>query len=345
MQRARRNRGNVSGLRSVLSQDTMMNYTTRLSCFLPCAFVCAFFCAFLVGFGFGCGSPPPSQTASNAPPVSDTPSEAKPQVVATSPRIAANAAYDAKEYGACESAFVESAKGANGRAKMNDLYSAACCAALGNLDDKAFPLLHASIEAGFRDVAHLGKDTDLDSLRDDPRWPNVVAAAAKKERESLEGANAELAEIYVQDQGDRMGGYSQIDWSKVGPRDVKRRARVDEILKVGGANTSIDFQHAAMVYQHSDKTADYQRAHELAVKAVELDSSNVEAKWLAAATKDRFLMSSGKPQLYGTQFRKIDGVWKLHDVDPTVTDEERAKWGVPPLAEAKQRAVQMNKQL
>ena len=64
---------------------------------------------------------------------------------------------------------------------------------------------------------------------------------------------------------------------------------------------------------------------------------------MAAATKDRFLMSSGKPQLYGTQFRKIDGVWKLHEVDPNVTDEERAKWNVPPLTEAKSRAVQMNK--
>lgn len=80
----------------------------------------------------------------------------------------------------------------------------------------------------------------------------------------------------------------------------------------------------------------------LAVKAVELDPQNGRAKWLAAASKDRSLMWQGKPQLYGTQFKRVDNRWVLWEVDPTVTDEERAKWNVPPLAEQKKKEAELN---
>jgi hypothetical protein len=55
-------------------------------------------------------------------------------------------------------------------------------------------------------------------------------------------------------------------------------------------------------------------------------------------------MNLGKPQLYGTQFQRVNGTgpWILWDVDPAVTDEERAKWDVPPLARAKARVVALN---
>jgi hypothetical protein len=36
-----------------------------------------------------------------------------------------------------------------------------------------------------------------------------------------------------------------------------------------------------------------------------------------------------------------NGRWVLHEVDPTTSDEERARWDVPPLAEALRRADQM----
>ncbi len=154
--------------------------------------------------------------------------------------------------------------------------------------------------------------------------------------------NPELIRIYREDQADRSGEPDQIDWLAVGPRDHARKARVAEILAAGGARTSDDYFSAAMVYQHGDSVEDFQRAHDLAAKAVELDPTNDTAKWLAAAAEDRYLMNLGKPQRYGTQFRKTNGKWELYQVDPSVTDEERARWGVPPLAEAKRRADEMN---
>jgi hypothetical protein len=99
----------------------------------------------------------------------------------------------------------------------------------------------------------------------------------------------------------------------------------------------------AMVFQHGTEPADYDRANQWAAKAVELDPDYPGARWLAAASKDRYLMWSGKPQLYGTQFKKDkDGPWYLWQVDPAITDEERAKWDVPPLARAKARVEALN---
>src|SRR5262249_9166116 len=97
-----------------------------------------------------------------------------------------------------------------------------------------------------------------------------------------------------------------------------------------------------MVFQHGNDVADYQLSNQLALKAAELDPTNKKARWLAAASKDRELMNLGKPQLYGTQFRTENGKWVLYDVDPSITDEERANWNVPPLEQAKKRAEAMN---
>ena len=53
-------------------------------------------------------------------------------------------------------------------------------------------------------------------------------------------------------------------------------------------------------------------------------------------------MSRGEPQLYGTQYKRIDGKWWLWPVDFHVTDAERAEWCVEPLASSRQRLVRMN---
>lgn len=155
--------------------------------------------------------------------------------------------------------------------------------------------------------------------------------------------NAELSRIYKDDQGDRQVDPNQIQWTNVGPRDANRREQVRKILDNGGAKTSEDFLHAAMVFQHGTTVEHFRAAHKLALRAAELDSKNMRARWLVAASKDRELMDLGKPQLYGTQFRKPNGgAWELYEVDSSVTDGERAKWAVPPLAEARKRAAEMN---
>ena len=155
--------------------------------------------------------------------------------------------------------------------------------------------------------------------------------------------NPELARLFNEDQVDREEGpNAKIDWQAVSKRDAERRARVRQIVDQGGATTSTDYYHAAIVYQHGTEVPEYDEAHRLAAKTVELDPENGEAKWLAAASKDRSLMWQGKPQLYGTQFKLVDNRWMLWEVAPTITDEERAKWNVPPLAEQKKKEAALN---
>lgn len=159
-------------------------------------------------------------------------------------------------------------------------------------------------------------------------------------------ANAELRAIYAEDQADRTPSTAIARGEDAGTileRDARRRKRVTEILDGGGATSSTDFFHAAMVFQHGDTPADIVRAYALALRAAEIVPTHPKARWLAAASKDRELMYLGKPQLYGTQFRVEDGHWVLYQVDSSVTDEERAKWGVPALAEARKQVAYFEK--
>jgi hypothetical protein len=182
-----------------------------------------------------------------------------------------------------------------------------------------------------------------------PRWPRAHASLSLLWRRQSERTpnprldNPELARIYEEDQGDRReSGAGPIDWSVVGPRDDARRRAATALLALGGARTSVDFFRAAMVFQHGSDAADFQRTHALALKAIELDPTNDLAKWMAAASKDRELMVLKKPQLYGTQLIVKGGVWSLYGVDPSVTDEERARWNVPPIAQARRKVEERN---
>lgn len=64
--------------------------------------------------------------------------------------------------------------------------------------------------------------------------------------------------------------------------------------------------------------------------------------WLRAAAEDRYLVSLGQPQRYGSQFHCIAPQgWQLHPVDPAVTDAEREATDMPPLATQQARVAQI----
>ena len=148
--------------------------------------------------------------------------------------------------------------------------------------------------------------------------------------------NEELRALYEQDQEDRRSGRP---WPETLERDRARRRRVRELLAAGaGAEGEVpghpeDCYRAAMILQHGEALEDCWRAHELATRAAEMGVGR--ARWLAAATYDRWLMRQGRPQKYGTQShrRGDDAPWELWPVDPETTDAERAAWEVRPLAD------------
>lgn len=116
--------------------------------------------------------------------------------------------------------------------------------------------------------------------------------------------STELKGIYEADQKDREGSFGAVDWTVVGPRDAARRKRVSELLDSGSLRTGKDYERAAMVFQHGDTPEDILFAHVLAVTA--LGKGALSARWLAAASLDRYLHRLGQAQVFGTQFTNKD---------------------------------------
>ncbi|TSC64055.1 MAG: hypothetical protein G01um101491_380, partial [Parcubacteria group bacterium Gr01-1014_91] len=130
--------------------------------------------------------------------------------------------------------------------------------------------------------------------------------------------SAELKEIFDADQADRKdmeGNWKNSDPVKnILEKDAIRLRRANEIYeehKSGNLTmTGEELEQLAFLFQHSNKIDDYRKAMELGNAAGE------EGKWIAAAAEDRWLISKGEKQRWGTQF--------THDNDqaPMLSDEE-----------------------
>jgi tetratricopeptide (TPR) repeat protein len=153
--------------------------------------------------------------------------------------------------------------------------------------------------------------------------------------------NAELQKMYDEDQGGRK--VAQINWRKLSQDDSLRERRVYELIKEGKVVTGKDYYNTAMIFQHGRDTVASTMAVKQMRKALELDSTI--NRWLLAAAIDRDLMRKNKPQIYGTQFRKMfdDDKYRLYTIDTTqVTDKERIYYHVETLAEQKVKERNMN---
>jgi thiol-disulfide isomerase/thioredoxin len=109
--------------------------------------------------------------------------------------------YNAKKYAESivEYEKVLAAADAPQDAKAHSAYNAGCCYALLGNKEKAVEFVVKSIDLGFYDFDHIAKDTDLDTVRDDPRLVEAMRRnRAKKdeqdakEKRSMEEARKEM---------------------------------------------------------------------------------------------------------------------------------------------------------
>jgi len=143
-----------------------------------------------------------------------------------------------------------------------------------------------------------------------------------------------LKELFAADQAARQA--DSIDWERLSEEDRQRRVEVLGYLTHGRLIAPESLYYAAFIFQHGNCPDHYQLAHQLAERA--LDGGFDQARWIFAATLDRYLLSIGQPQKYGTQFLvQEDGQWVLQPYDPSTTDEERARYNVPRLGEQLRR--------
>ena len=250
-------------------------------------------------------------------------------------RNEANEAYRNKDFARCGELLDQLGK-LRPTSKGIHAYNAASCYTSAGDRDRAFASLDTAARRGYHDISHVKGDEDLAPLHSDPRWQDIVGKIEAADKAYLARINVELYDLYREARQDRRAR------AKSAARREARHARVAEIMAGGGAKAADDYFHAASVLQSSDQAEGQKNAHEWALEASRLDPAHPRARWLAAFSEDRYLVSTGKPQKYGTQYTKKDGVWVLHDVDPSITDQERAKWDIPPLADAQARAKKMN---
>jgi len=95
-------------------------------------------------------------------------------------------------------------------------------------------------------------------------------------------------------------GMPDAQWQKVRARDAERRRIVRQLLAAGPLENATAYKQAAFILQHGDKPGDYLLAHVLASTA--LAQGDPSARYIAAATLDRYLQSVHQPQIYGTQY-------------------------------------------
>ncbi len=120
--------------------------------------------------------------------------------------------------------------------------------------------------------------------------------------------------------------------------------RVRELYRFGALETARTRFLAARVLTQSPEAADHELALALALAANE---ANLPAtRRLVALAQDRVLLAQGLPQRFGTQcVRDRDGRFALYRCDARTSDAERARWNVPPLADARAGAGRIDPSL
>ncbi|MDA1317262.1 MAG: hypothetical protein O3B87_04530 [bacterium] len=150
--------------------------------------------------------------------------------------------------------------------------------------------------------------------------------------------NLKLEELYLKDKQDRnLFEKGKISDIKLKENDTRRLQHLKIILPEIDESDIWNCHYACLILMHSWKKDQsiYKQAHDYAKKAVDM-GSNV-TKWLYAASLDRWLVSQGKLQKYGTQYDTKTGI--ILPYEDGITDEERKEYYVPPLSELKLREV------
>jgi hypothetical protein len=130
------------------------------------------------------------------------------------------------------------------------------------------------------------------------------------------------------------------------PSDImESRNRCERVMMLHNQGLVLgarDNFHAALVMLYGERVSHYHLSRMCAYQAAK---EGEERAWtLYAMASDRWLLALGKPQQFGTQIVKQHGQWSLSEVDPKITDNDRAFYGVPPLFVQEQRAKYLQRE-
>lgn len=157
--------------------------------------------------------------------------------------------------------------------------------------------------------------------------------------------NLKLQELYQADQKDRetvLDTPARV--KELRHRDAMRKTLVYEFASKGEIVTPNDLYHAAVILLHGADPKDFLAAHRFSTIAA--INGHKPARWMVAASLDRFLMTVGLAQVYGTQFEHNpeDNKYQLRLPidDAHILGFEKKLFGVPAVLE---RLQQLNGRL
>ncbi len=155
--------------------------------------------------------------------------------------------------------------------------------------------------------------------------PVVTCADQAKRSEELQRIReADQADRAWQSKGEQPNQSTLETMSK---NDLVRRKRVGEIFDEGCLKSAADYEAAFIVYQHGNTPDQYFQAFLWSKQALALGDTQVKGE--VAMAVDRYLVSIGHKQLFGTQASQkvIGGCWCIHPVEDsfpqTFRDEYR----------------------
>lgn len=128
---------------------------------------------------------------------------------------------------------------------------------------------------------------------------------------------------------------------KINLKEKQMRNEVLKMLKKGEIKTSDDFYRAAMLFQHGSNFKSYAMA--VALAAVSAHLGEPWGKSLYAMALDRFLLSIGQKQYFGTNFEKVKGKWRLAPYNEKTRDFERKFYLVEPMKKILEEIKKLNR--
>ena len=176
----------------------------------------------------------------------------------------------------------------------------------------------------------------------------TMKAQAPAVENTAKPGDSEIHRLQVADQDDRHGimSKSKAEWEQMAKRDAERLKRAKEIYQAGGLVSASDYFDAALILQHSSVSDDYLLAHVLCTVSIAKEST-ADARWLSAATLDRYLQSIQQKQIFGTQYQGDDKKGYTNEpYDATLlTDAIRKALDVPTTEQQKKDLANYNKDL
>lgn len=159
--------------------------------------------------------------------------------------------------------------------------------------------------------------------------------------------------LFVEDQEDTRTIKDEVTDGEYHQRVKVRQATLRTMLAAGQITSGDDFMDAAYIFQHGTTPEDFLFAHILAMEAMARGTAS--AKFIAAATLDRYLQFTKQPQIFGTQYI-LDPTHPVHaagapfpsgrTLEPYnenfLSDSVRTDFCVPTLAQQEQNIAMFN---